>query len=232
MPRVEIKLEPVRDWEEAAWEDWSSALGAFLAESGRSIRNTLRFPGYQVLEIAGSESPAEVVLSASERLVLLEGLRLDGSLEQGIIRFVLRFAREMGAQSFVAPVCSPQEEDFWRALGARFHPDPVGLTGEVERGLVDVQPLSGTSLLITYAGKPAVCLEPIACTAHSPGPVSLAQRRLEKHFGGQPLGFASRISSFCPWDVRKSQWDDLLSYSRLKSYEILAELVFGRKDER
>lgn len=224
MPRMEIKLNPVIDWHEEALDDWRCALNAFLTEKGQKLKSGPRLPGYEIIEIAGNNK-AEIILSASERLVLLEGLEVGEYFERELAQFVLRFAREMGAKSLFVPVITLSEENFWSGLGGLLHPDPVPLTGEIERAKVSVEKLARLSILINYDQRPALCLEPIACNVHAPGVISLAQRRLEKEFGGQPLGFASRIAIHCPWDFRRRQWDDLLAYSRLQAFEVLESLV-------
>ncbi|MFZ3371656.1 MAG: hypothetical protein WA131_01305, partial [Desulfitobacteriaceae bacterium] len=105
-------------------------------------------------------------------------------------------------------------------------PDPIPLEGDIFRERVAIQNQSKQSLLITYDEQPVLCLEPVICNAHAPGPISLAQRRLEKEFGGQPLGFASRVAVHSPWEISKAQWDDLLAYTRLQAYDLISEGIF------
>lgn len=227
MPWVEVELKPNFEWSEEALNDWSHALTAFLTDKGVELRPKARvLPGYQVLSIGEQENMGAIVLSSSERLVLLEGWSLNGPLEQEFAYFTLRFAREMGAVALCTALSSDAEEDFWLKMGGIVRPDPVPLAGKITRRKVDVLPLGKLSILVRYDGQPALCLEPIACNAHAPGPVSLAQRRLEKMFGGRPLGFASRVAVHCPWEISKSQWDDLLAFSRLKSFELLHKMVW------
>lgn len=230
MPRIEIKLDPVLDWHDEVLDDWQCALGAFLTEKGQRVKPGLRLPGYEILEITGTENNTEIILSASERLVLLEGLAIESYLEKELAQFVIRFAREMGAESLFVPIISVSEENFWSSFGGKIWPDPGPLDGEIKRDKVGVEKLARVSILVTYAGKPALCLEPIICNIHAPGPVSLAQRRLEKELGGRPLGFASRVAVHCPWDLRRTQWDDLLAYSRLQAFELLESLVIQQKE--
>ncbi|MHB1652099.1 MAG: hypothetical protein ACYCVD_06420 [Desulfitobacteriaceae bacterium] len=225
MRRMKIQLDPVSDWQQEALEDWRCALGAFLIETGQRVRDGLRLPGYEVLEIIGNDNTAELILSASERLVFLEGLIIEGYMEKEFARFIIRFAREMGARGLFVPVDSLPEECFWQEFGGKLQPEPQPLGGTIKRSQVGVGRLDRLSLLVTYTSQPVLCLEPIACNVHSPGPISLAQYRLEKVFGGGPLGFASRVAAYCPWDIRRSQWDDLLSYSRLQAFELLEDVV-------
>lgn len=226
MPWVEVELKPRFDWNEEALHDWSRALTAFLTDKGVELRpKTKVLPGYQVLSIGDKEKMGAIILSSSERLVLLEGWSLNGPLEEEFAYFTLRFAREMGAVALCTAFSSDAEEEFWRKMGGIIRSDPVALGEKIMRRKVDVHPLGKMSLLVSYEGQPALCLEPIACNAHAPGPVSLAQRRLEKLFGGRPLGFASRVAVHCPWEISKSQWDDLLAFSRLKSFDLLYHMI-------
>jgi len=104
-------------------------------------------------------------------------------------------------------------------------PDPVPLQESILREKVAIKQLAKFSLLVTYEEKPVLCLEPIMCNAHEPGLASLAQRRLEKMYGGTPLGFASRMAVHCPWNITREQWDDLLAFSRLQAFDLLEGLV-------
>lgn len=226
MPWIEVKLQPQLDWNEDALGDWTQALGAFLTEKGLDLKPKTRIlPGYQVLALGDDGEAGEIILSASERIVLLEGWALKDAIDQEFAYLVTRVARDIGARGICIPVESTAEEDFWLALGGVVNPDPVPLADSILREKVGVQKLAKLSLLVTYENQPALCLEPIACNAHGPGPVSLAQRRLEKKLGGRPLGFASRVAVHCPWEINKSQWDDLLAFSRLQSFDLLYELV-------
>lgn len=225
MSWMEIRLNPQATWNEESLEDWACALAAFSLAKGKEVQPTIRvLPGYQVLEIEGIIGSGEIILSPSERVVLLEGVKLE-NLERDFAVFLLRFASEMGAISLCVPAEEKAERRFWQSLGGRVRPDPQGLPEEIDRSKVGVKQLADFGLLVTYADHPALCLEPIICNTHAAGPASLAQRRLEKKFGGQPLGFASRIAIHCPWDISKQQWDDLLAYSRLQAFEVFAEII-------
>ena len=182
-------------------------------------------PGYHVVQL-GEMGIGEITLSCAERLVILDGLSLKENVECDFARFVLRFAHQMGAVGVCASMSSSTEWDFWRKLGGVIRPDPVPLKKSISREKVDVKRLANFSLLVTYKDDPVLCLEPISCNAHAPGLVSLAQRRLEKEYGGSPLGFASRVAVHCPWEIDQEQWNDLLSFSRLQAFELLSDLVF------
>jgi hypothetical protein len=181
-------------------------------------------PGYNVVQF-GEAGIGELTLSSSERLVILDGLSLKGHVECDFARFVVRFARQMGAVGVCVSNASSTERGFWRKLGGVIQPDPVLLKEAICREKVAIKQLAKFSLLVTYEGEPVLCLEPIMCNAHSPGIVSLAQRRLEKMYGGSPLGFASRVAVHCPWNITREQWDDLLSFTRLQAFDLLEGLV-------
>jgi len=229
MPWMEIELSPRSEWNEDCLEDWAQALGAFLTERGTGLEpKILMLPGYHVVQL-GEMGVAELTLSGAERLVILEGLSLKGNEECDFARFVVRFARQMGAVGVCASVSSSVERNFWRKLGGVIQPDPIPFKGSIQKGNVNVKQLAKFSLLVTYKDNPVLCLEPIACNAHAPGLVSLAQRRLEREYGGSPLGFASRVAVHCPWDINQEQWNDLLSFSRLQAFDLLSDLVFTSK---
>ena len=226
MPWMEIQLNPQTEWNQQALEDWACALGAFSAARGKQAEPSIRvLPGYQILEIEGINGWGEIILSPSERVILVEGLAVENKLERDLASFLVRFASEMGALSLCVPVEGYAEERFWQSLGGRRRPEPSCLEGQIKREKIGIKKLAEVSLLVTYDNEPALCLEPIICNAHASGPVSLAQRRLERKFGGQPLGFASRVAIHCPWDISKQQWDDLLAYSRLSAFELLARIM-------
>jgi len=226
MPWIEIELDPQTDWNEQSLEDWAYALGAFSTGQGKNIQPNIRMlPGYQVLEIEGMNGLGEIILSPAERAIMVEGLAVHNKAERELAGFIVRFASEMGALSLCIPVAEGTEKRFWQSLGGKLRPDPVILPGDIKREEVGLEKMAQYSLAVTYAGHLALCLEPIICNIHAPGPVSLAQRRLEKLFGGQPLGFASRVAVHCPWDISKQQWDDLLAYSRLAAFEMFSEIV-------
>jgi len=225
MPWIEIELSPRVEWNEDGLEDWSLALGAFLTEKGTGLKPVIKMlPGYNVVQL-GEEGIGELILSGSERLVILDGLGLKGNVECDFARFVVRFARQMGAVGVCVSNPSPTEKSFWRKLGGVIQPDPVPLKGSIRRGKVAIKQLDRFSLIVTYEDKPVLCLEPIMCNAHAPGLASLAQRRLEKMYGGAPLGFASRVAVHSPWDITRDQWDDLLAFSRLQAFDLLEGLV-------
>jgi hypothetical protein len=225
MPWIEIELSPRVEWNEDGLEDWSQALGTFLTEKGTGLKPVIRMlPGCNVVQL-GEVGIGELTLSSSERLVILDGLSLTGNMECDFARFVIRFARQMGAVGLCVSNASSTERSFWQELGGVVQPDAVPLKGPIRRGKVALKQLANYSLLVTYEGEPVLCLEPIACNAHTPGLVSLAQRRLEKMYGGTPLGFASRMAVHCPWDITREQWDDLLSFSRLQAFDLLEGLV-------
>ncbi|MDP4161113.1 MAG: hypothetical protein Q8911_15365 [Bacillota bacterium] len=224
MPWIEIELSPQTEWNEDGLEDWALALGAFLMERGTELNPQIRMlPGYHVLQL-GDAGIGELRLSSSERLVLLNGFTLKGDTECDFARFVVRFACEMGAVGVCVSSTSFSDRNFWRKLGGVIKPDPVKLEGPIVRSKVAIQQLAKFSLQVTYESKPVLCLEPITCNAHAQGPISLAQRRLEKIYGGH-LGFASRLAVHCPWEVSREQWSDLLSYSRLQAFDLLEGMV-------
>ncbi|KJR45714.1 Osmosensitive K+ channel histidine kinase [Desulfosporosinus sp. I2] len=225
MPWIEIELSPRSDWNEDGLEDWAQALGAFLTDKGTGLNPQIHvLPGLNVLQL-GEGGIGELTLSSAERLVILDGLSLKGTTECDFARFVVRFARQMGAVGVWASISSSDDKNFWRKLGGIIQPDSVPLVGPILRDKVAIRQLSKFSLLVTYEDKPTLCLEPITCNAHAPGLMSLSQRRLEKMYGGCPLGFASRVAVHCPWKLDQGQWDDLLSYSRLQAFDLLEELV-------
>ena len=225
MPWIEIELSPRSEWNDEGLEDWAQALGSFLSKKGTGLAPQIRMlPGYNVVQL-GEAGSGELTLSGSERLVILDGLSLNGNVECDFARFAVRFARHMGAVGFCVSGVSSSERSFWRKLGGVIKPDPVPLKGAIRRESVTIRQLAKFSLLVTYKNKPVLCLEPITCNAHAPGLVSLAQRRLEKVYGGTPLGFASRVAVHCPWVISREQWDDLLSFSRLQAFDLLEDLV-------
>jgi len=225
MPWIEIELSPRVEWNEECLEDWSLALGAFLTERGTGVEPLIKMlPGYNVVQL-GEAGIGELTLSGSERLVILDGLSLKGNVECDFARFVVRFARQMGAVGVCVSNPSSQERRFWRKLGGVIQPDPVPLKEPIRRENVAIKQLSKYSLLVTYETEPVLCLEPIRCNTHASGLISLAQRRLEKRYSGTPLGFASRMAVHCPWNICREQWDDLLSFSRLQAFDLLEDLV-------
>ncbi|MFZ3132995.1 MAG: hypothetical protein WA125_18280 [Desulfosporosinus sp.] len=225
MPWIEIELSPRVEWNEDGLEDWTLALGAFLTEKGAGSNPLIRvLPGYNIVQL-GEAGIGELTLSSSERLVILDGLSLKGNLECDFARFVVRFARQMGAVGVCVSNASSAERSFWRKLGGVIQPDPVPLQESIRRRKVAIEHLSNFSLLVAYEGEPVLCLEPITCNAHASRLVSLAQRRLEKMYGGTPLGFASRMAVHCPWNISREQWDDFLSFSRLQAFDLLEGLV-------
>lgn len=227
MPWMELPLKPVTEWNDAGLPDWAEALGAYLIERGKGSKPSLQvLPGYQVLVLGDEETSGQLLISSSERLIIMMGLTMVNSSDREFARLVTRFAREVGAVALRAPIRYASEKDFWRKMGAEFLPDPTPLREEIRREKVKVEPLYKQSLLVTYRSKPVLCLEPIFCTVRPSGPASLAQRRLEKLLGGgRPIGFVSRVSAHSPWEISKAQWEDLLAYSRLEAYEVLAKLV-------
>ncbi len=227
MSRMELELDPQSEWNEEALADWSCALTAFFAESGYEGQPKIRvLPGYQILTFGNLEKSGEIILSASERIVLLEGWSILGETERELASFIIRFARQMGAKALCISICSEVDRLFWVQRGGKLQPDPIPLDGDVFRERVAIHNQSKQSLLITYDEQPVLCLEPVICNAHAPGPISFAQRRLEKEFGGQPLGFASRVAVHSPWEINKEQWDDLLAYTRLQAFELISEGIF------
>lgn len=227
MPWMELSLNPQGDWDEEGLADWAEALGAFLTERGKKIKTSLqKLPGYQIVCMGEEEEAGELLISSSERLIVMMGLTVKDSSEREFAEIVTRFARQIGAMALRAPINYVAEKEFWQKLGAQDVPDPMPLREEIQREKVGVEPLYKQSLLVTYKDKPALCLEPIFCTARPNGPVSLAARRLENLLGGgRPVGFASRVSAYSPWEFEKWKWNDLLAYSRLEAYEVLEQLV-------
>ena len=224
MPWMELQLNPQDDWNEEGLEDWSEALSAFLIEKGKGIKPELQaLPGYHIIALGENKEQGELVISSTERIVVLLGLSFESQAEKEFAVFVARFAQQMGAVALRVPISYPKDKKFWEKMGAIFQPDPSDLKEKIQREKVDVEPLFRYSLQVTYKGKPALCLEPIFCTARSAEVVSLAQRRVEKRLGGYPIGFASRVSAYCPWELNQTQWDDLLSFSRLICFEVLEQ---------
>ncbi|HBV85965.1 MAG TPA: hypothetical protein DEF42_04705 [Desulfosporosinus sp.] len=225
MPWIEIALSPHSEWNEDGLEDWALALGAFLTEKGTGSNPQIQMlPGYNVVQL-GEAGIGDLTLSSAERLVIIDGLSLKGNVECDFARFVVRFALQMGALGVCISNASSSEKSFWRKLGGVIQPDPVPLEEPICREKVGVRQLARFSLQVTYDSEPVLCLEPIACNAHAPGLISLAQRRLEKMYGGSPLGFASRVAVHCPWNISRDQWTDLLSFSRLEAFDLLEEIV-------
>ena len=225
MPWIEIELSPRVAWNEEGLEDWSLALGAFLTERGTGLNPLITMsPGYNVVQL-GEAGIGELTLSGSERLVILDGLSLKGHLECDFARFVVRFARQMGAVGVCVSTTSSTERTFWRKLGGVLQPDRVSLKEPIRREKVAIKQLLNYSLLVTYEAEPVLCLEPIKCNIHASGLISLAQRRLEKKYSGTPLGFSSRMAVHCPWDICREQWDDLLSFSRLQAFDLLEDIA-------
>lgn len=225
MPWMEIGINPRSDWNEDGLEDWALALGAFLTEKGTGLKPEIHMlPGYNVVQL-GEGGIGALTLRSAERLVLLDGIELKGSVDYDFAHFIVRFASQMGAIGVCASIRSSAERNFWRKMGGILQPDPVPLEGAIQRENVGVQQLAKFSLLVTCEEEPVLCLEPIASNCHAPGIISLAQRRLEKLYGGNPLGFASWRAVHCPWTISREQWDDLLAYSRLQSFDLLEELV-------
>ena len=133
MPWMEVKLQPQRDWNEMALDIWVRALQGFLAEKGMRLRPKIRvLPGYQVVSIDGETAPGEIILSASERLVLLEDWCLRGPLDREMAGVVMRVARNTGATALCLPPSAPEAEQFWLSFGAIMHPDPVPLGEQVQ----------------------------------------------------------------------------------------------------
>jgi len=229
MPWIEIELSPQTEWNEEGLEDWAQALGSFLSEKGVGLEPQIHMlPGYNVLQLG--EGSGELTLSSSERLVILDGLSLAGSVECDFARFAVSFARHMGAVGFCISGASSAEKKIWKKLGGIIKPDPVPLKESICRGSVATKQLAKFSLLVTYEDEPVLCLEPITCKAQVQGPASLAQRRLEKMYGGSPLGFSSRVAVHCPWVISQEQWADLLSISRLQAFDLLADLVITQPE--
>ncbi|MGE4271358.1 MAG: hypothetical protein AB7E31_00610 [Desulfitobacterium sp.] len=227
MPWMELSIDPLTDWNEEGLADWAEALGAFLTERGREIKTSLqRLPGYLIVRMGEEDEAGELLVSSSERLIVMMGLTVKDDSEREFAEMLTRFAKEMGAVALRAPIHYLAEKSFWQRLGALDVPEPVPLHEEIQRNKVGVELLYMQSLLVTYRDQPALCLEPIFCTARSDGPQSLAARRVEKLLGGgRPIGFASRVSAYSPWQFEKKEWDELLAYSRLESYEMLEQLV-------
>ncbi len=227
MSWMELELNPQSEWNEEALADWSCALTAFFTENGHEGQPKIRvLPGYQILTFGDPNNSGEIILSASERLVLLEGWSIFREPERDLATFVIRLARQMGAKALCISIISDEDRSFWGRLGAKLQPDPIPLEGDIYRERVAIHNQSKQSLVITYDEQPVLCLEPVICNAHAPGPISLAQRRLEKEFGGKPLGFASRVAVHSPWEINKEQWDDLLAYTRIEAYELISEGIF------
>lgn len=231
MPWMEVQLKPVAEWNTEALEEWAGILAKFLKEKGLELRPSIRLlPGYYVLEMGEQDKLGDLILSAAEKVVLLENLSLKGTMEQEFARFVVNVAGQMGALALCIPVHSQAEQVFWERLGGTLRPDPVPLAEPIEREKIGVARLEQLSILITYEDNPVLCLEPIICNTHASGPISLSQCRVEKKLGGQPIGFASRVAVHCPWEISPEQWTDFLAFSRFKAFDLLSELVCGPLD--
>ncbi|AFM42660.1 hypothetical protein Desaci_3779 [Desulfosporosinus acidiphilus SJ4] len=227
MPWMEIEINPQSDWNEEGLEDWTLALGAFLTEKGTELKPEIRrLPGFNIVHM-GEEGAGALTLHNAERLVLIDGIELKGASDFDFARFVIRFAGQMGAVGVCASINSSAERHFWEQIGGILRPDPVSLEGKIIRDKVSIQQLIKFFLLVTYEEEPVLCLEPITVNCHAPGIISLAQRRLEKMYGGNPLGFASWRAVHCPWTITQDQWQDLLAYSRLQAFDLLEELVLN-----
>lgn len=224
---MELSLNPIRDWDEEGLADWAEALGAFLIEGGKKIKTSLQqLPGYLIVRMGEDEEAGELLISSAERLIVMMGLTVKNAADRDFAEMLTCFARQMGALSLRVPIDTLGEKEFWRKQGGKDVLEPVLLREEIRREKVGVEPLYKKSLLVTYKDHPALCLEPIFCTARPKGPVSLAARRLERLLGGgRPIGFASRVSSYSPWEFERRKWDDLLAYSRLEAYEVLERLI-------
>jgi hypothetical protein len=230
MPWMEIVINPRSDWNEDGLEDWALALGAFLTEKGIGLKPEIHMlPGYNVVQM-GEEGIGALTLRSAERLVLINGLELKASLDYDFARFVVRFASQIGAVGVCAAINSSDERKFWGKMGGILKPDPVSLEEGIFREHVGIQQLAKFSLLVTYKKEPVLCLEPITVNSHAPGIASIAQRRLEKIYGGNPLGFASWKAVHCPWNITPKQWKDLLAYSRLQAFDLLEELVLKTRN--
>ncbi|WP_407307402.1 hypothetical protein [Desulfosporosinus sp. SB140] len=117
MPWIEIEINPQSDWNEECLEDWALALGAFLTEKGTSLKPEIHMlPGYNVVQL-GEEGAGALTLRSSERLVLIDGLELKGTVDYDFARFVVRFASQMGAVGVCASINSSAERNFWRKMG-------------------------------------------------------------------------------------------------------------------
>ncbi len=227
MPWMELSLHPMKEWDEQGLANWAEALGAFFSDKGIPLATSLEYlPGYQIVKLGQDEEAGELLISPSERLLVLMGLSLKTYSDWEFIDILTRFGRKMGAMALRSQINCIAEKEFWLRRGAIEIPEPVILQEDIQKWLVEIEPLYKQSLLVRYRGKPALCLEPIFCNARPEGVASLAARRLERLLGdGLPIGFASRISAYSPWEFNKVQWDDLLAYSRLEAYEVLEMLV-------
>lgn len=227
MAWMEVTLHPMKEWDEEGLANWAVALGAFFMEKGIPMETSLEYlPGYQIIKLDQGEKTGELLISSSERLLVLMGLSFKTYSDWDILNVLSQFARKIGAMALRTRINNIAEKEFWQRRGAIEIPDPVPLQEDIQKRLVEIEPLYKQSLLVRYRGKPALCLEPIFCNGRPEGVVSLAARRLERLLGdGSPIGFASRISAYSPWEFTKVQWDDLLAYSRLEAYEILERLV-------
>jgi hypothetical protein len=224
---MEMSLDPQDNWNEESLEDWSVALASFLLEKGeKKIKpQSQALPGYYTVALGENVESGELVISSAERLVVLLGLSYESSVEKELAHFVARFARQMGAVALRVPILNSKDKRFWKQMGAELCPDPSLLKENIQREQVGVEPLFQFNLQVTYREKPALCLEPIFCNARAEGVISLAQRRTERLLGDQPIGFASRISAHCPWELNRDQWNDLLAFSRLACFEVLEQRI-------
>jgi len=112
MSWIEIEISPRVEWNEDGLEDWTLALGTFLTERGTGLNPMIRIlPGYNVVQL-GETGIGELTLSSSERLVILDGLSLKGNIECDFARFVVRFARQMGAVGVCVSNASSSERGF------------------------------------------------------------------------------------------------------------------------
>ncbi|MFZ3372942.1 MAG: hypothetical protein WA131_07990, partial [Desulfitobacteriaceae bacterium] len=123
MSWMELELDSQSEWNEEALTDWSCALTAFFAESGYGGQPKIRvLPGYQILTFGSLKKSREIILSASERIILLEGFSILGEPERELAFFIIRFARQMGAKALFVSICSDVDRLFWIQRGGNLQP--------------------------------------------------------------------------------------------------------------
>lgn len=124
MPWIEISLSPRSEWNEEGLNDWTCALGAFLTERGTGLNPQIQMlPGQNIVQL-GEGGIGNLTLSSAERLVIIDRLSLQGSMECDFARFLVRFALQMGALGVCVSNASFSEKNFWQKLGGIIKPDP------------------------------------------------------------------------------------------------------------
>ena len=227
MLRLVIPLDHGTDWREYSLTEWSNALHPFMAEAKWEMRLAFTHSGYRVVEFGSVQKTgkrAELIFSSGERAVSLNNFKVEGPWRRTLAEEILHLVKGIGAVGFYT-WAEEEQCSFWCNRGAVVLPEAKPFPEVVCREKINVESLFGSCLLVTYAGHPVLCLEPIVCKRPPLGVISLAQYRVEQMLGGLSLGFSSRVSMRSPWKVPGDVWQDLLSYSRLEAYEWIERLI-------